>query len=102
MDEVISACPMCRKKKREEAEYKALLNRLSRIEGQIKGIRKMLEEDAYCIDIITQVSAASAALTSFNKELLSSHIRSCVANDIREGEGETVDELVSTLAKLLK
>lgn len=102
MDERISECPMCRTKKREETEYKALINRLSRIEGQIKGIRKMLEDDAYCIDIITQVSAASAALTSFNKELLSSHIRSCVANDIKAGGGETVDELVVTLAKLLK
>lgn len=102
MDKNNSVCPSCKTKKRDEAEYKALANRLSRIEGQIKGIRNMLDEDAYCIDIITQVSAASAALTSFNKELLSLHIKSCVANDIRDGGGETVDELVHTLAKLLK
>ena len=98
----MAECPMCKTKKREEDEYCALINRLSRIEGQIRGIRKMLEEDAYCIDIITQVSAASSALSSFNKELLSSHIKSCVADDIRQGDGETVDELVATLAKLLR
>ena len=87
---------------RSEEEKRALTNRLSRIEGQIRGIRAMLERDAYCPDILTQTSAAVAALNSFNKELLSSHIKGCVANDIREGNDETIDELVATLYKLLK
>ena len=95
-------CPMCKKKKRSEDEYKALANRLSRIEGQIKGIRRMLDEDAYCIDIITQASAAASALTAFNKELLGTHIKTCVAKDIKEGNEEAVDELLATLTKLLK
>ena len=87
---------------RSEEEKRALTNRLSRIEGQIRGIRAMLERDAYCPDILTQTSAAVAALNSFNKELLSSHIKGCDANDIREGNDETIDELVATLYKLLK
>ena len=87
---------------RSEEEKRALTNRLSRIEGQIRGIRAMLERDAYCPDVLTQTSAAVAALNSFNKELLSSHIKGCVANDIREGNDETIDELVATLYKLLK
>ena len=78
------------------------MNRLLRIEGQIRGIRAMLEKDAYCPDILTQTSAASAALNSFNKELLSSHIKGCVARDIKDGNDETIDELVVTLHKLLK
>ena len=94
---------LCHKtKERPEQEYKDLLNRLSRIEGQIRGICKMVENDAYCIDILTQVSAATAALNSFNKVLLGNHIRTCVANDIRQGNDETIDELVSTLQKLMK
>lgn len=93
----------CHKTKaRSEEEYKKLLNRLSRIEGQIRGIRKMVESDAYCTDILVQVSAANAALNSFNKELLGNHIRTCVADDIREGKEETIDELVITLQKLMK
>ena len=91
----------CKRTHRNEEEKKKLLNRLSRIEGQIRGLRKMLEENAYCIDIINQASAASSALDSFNKEMLASHIRSCVADDIREGKDEKLDELVSTLSKLL-
>lgn len=94
-------CICCKKKTRTPEEYKSLINRLSRIEGQIKGLRRMLEEDAYCIDIINQASAASSALTSFNKEILSSHIRSCVADDVREGSGEKLDELVLTLSRML-
>ena len=78
------------------------MNRLNRIEGQIRGIKRMLEEDAYCPDILTQAAAVNAAVNSFNKELLASHIRSCVINDIREGKDETVDELVCTLQKLMK
>lgn len=89
-------------KQRTEEEYKALQNRLSRIEGQVRGIRKMVETDAYCTDILTQVSAVQAALNAFNRELLSSHIRTCVADDIRSGRDETIDELVATLQKLMK
>lgn len=89
-------------KERSEKEYKNLLNRLNRIEGQIRGIKKMVEEDAYCTDILIQVAAANAALNSFNKVLLSEHIRTCVADDIREGKDETIDELVVTLQRLMK
>ncbi len=89
-------------KERSEAEYKDLVNRLSRIEGQIRGIKAMVERGAYCIDIMTQVAAANAALNSFNKVLMGNHIRSCVTNDIRDGKTETVDELVNTLQKLMK
>ena len=78
------------------------MNRLSRIEGQIRGIKKMVEEDAYCTDILIQVAAVNAALNSFNKELLASHIKTCVAEDIRNGKDETIDELVSTLQKLMR
>ena len=92
----------CKTKHRSEQEYKKLINRLSRIEGQIRGLKKMVENDAYCIDILTQSAAAGAALNSFNKELMAEHIRTCVANDIREGKDETVEELVSTLQKLMK
>ena len=93
----------CKKTKlRSEEQKKALLNRLSRIEGQIRGIRKMVEESAYCTDIITQVSAAGAALNAFNKELLSNHIKTCVSEDIKKGNDETVDELVAVLQKLMK
>ena len=86
----------------EPKEYKDLLNRLSRIEGQVRGIRRMVENDAYCPDILVQVSAVNAALNSFNKVLLANHIRTCVADDIREGKDATVDELVATLQKLMK
>ena len=99
-----SKCECCchKKKKRSEKEYKDLIHRLNRIEGQIRGIKRMVEEDAYCPDILVQVSAANAALNSFNKVLLANHIRTCVAEDIREGKDETVDELVKTLQKLMK
>lgn len=95
-------CCSQKKKARTEAEYKKLINRLNRIEGQVRGIRGMLENDAYCTDILMQVSAVNAALNAFNKELLASHIRTCVAEDIREGKDETIDELVATLQKLMK
>mgnify|MGYP001209144855 CR=1 FL=1 len=96
--------PNCcnRKKERSEKEYKDLINRLSRIEGQIRGIKRMLDEDCYCPDIITQVAAANAALNSFNKVLLANHIKTCVADDIRDGKDETIDELLNTLQKLMK
>ena len=96
-------CNCCHKtKKRDEDEYKSLINRLNRIEGQIRGIKGMVEKDAYCTDIITQVAAANAALNSFNKELLSTHIKTCVADDIKAGKMETVDDLLATLQKLMK
>ena len=89
-------------KERPETEYKDLIHRLNRIEGQIRGIRGMVEKDAYCPDILIQVAAVNAALNSFNKALLAQHIRTCVARDIREGKEETIDELVATLQKLMK
>lgn len=92
----------CKTKHRTEQEYKKLINRLSRIEGQIRGLKKMVENDAYCIDILTQSAAAGAALNSFNKELMAEHIRTCVADDIRDGKDETIEELVSALQKLMK
>ena len=96
-------CTCCeRKKKRDEKEYKDMMNRLSRIEGQVRGVKGMVENDAYCVDILTQVSAITSALNSFNKVLLANHIKTCVANDIREGKNEKVDELVVTLQKLMK
>ena len=98
-------CPACcghLTKERSEKEFRDLMNRLNRVEGQIRGIKRMLEEDAYCIDILSQVSAANAALNSFNKVLLANHIRTCVAEDIREGRDDKVDELVITLQKLMK
>ena len=95
-------CCSHKKKERTEKEYKDLLNRLSRIEGQVRGIKRMVEEDAYCTDILIQVSAVNAALNSFNKVLLPNHIRTCVAEDIRAGKEETIDELVATLQKLMK
>ena len=89
-------------KERTEKEYKDLTNRLSRIEGQIRGIKGMVEQDCYCTDILMQVAAVTAALNSFNKVLLSSHIRGCVAEDIKNGKEDTVDELVETLQKLMR
>jgi len=89
-------------KERPASEYKSLINRLNRIEGQIRGIRGMVERDVYCTDILIQVSAVSAALNAFNRELLENHIRSCVARDMREGREETIDELITTLQKLMK
>ena len=89
-------------KERSEEEYKRLIHRLNRIEGQIRGIRGMVEKSAYCTDILVQVAAANAALNAFSKELLANHIRTCVAQDIRAGKDETIDELVATLQKLMK
>ena len=103
-DEKKTCCCGCsqRKKERTPEEYTRLIHRLNRIEGQIRGIRKMVENDAYCVDILTQVSAASCALNSFTKVLLSEHIKSCVTEDIRSGGEEKVDELVKVLQKLMK
>ena len=89
-------------KERSPEEYKSLINRLNRIEGQIRGIKGMVEKNAYCTDILIQVAAANAALNAFNKELLANHIKSCVADNIRAGNDEIIDELVATLQKLMK
>ncbi len=96
-------CECCHKtKQRSEEEYRKLCNRLSRIEGQIRGIRNMVERNAYCTDILTQTAAVTAALNAFSKELLSEHIRTCVAQDIRSGNDEVIDELLNTLQKLMR
>ncbi len=87
---------------RTEEERKKLINRLNRIEGQIRGIRKMVENNVYCTDILVQSAAVNAAVNSFNKDLLASHIRGCVARDIRNGDDEVISELVGTLQKLMK
>lgn len=95
-------CCSQKTKERSEKEYKDLINRLNRIEGQIRGIKGMVERDAYCTDILIQVSAVSSALNSFNKLLLSNHIKTCVTEDIKAGKEETVDELVEVIKKLMK
>lgn len=87
---------------RTEEERKKLINRLNRIEGQIRGIKGMVEKDAYCADILVQSAAVNAAVNAFNKELLAHHIKGCVARDIREGKDDVIDELVATLQKLMK
>ena len=91
-----------RKKERSPEEYKKLIHRLTRIEGQIRGIKGMVENNAYCPDILIQSAAVNAAINAFNKELLANHIRTCVADDIRNGKDEAIDELVVTLQKLMK
>ena len=102
-------CPCCganaysgRTTQRSEDEKKKLINRLSRIEGQIRGIRSMVEKDAYCIDILTQSAAAGAALDAFSRQVLSRHMHTCVADDIRQGNDETIDELMDILQRLMK
>ena len=95
-------CCCHKTKERSQEEYKNLLNRLNRIEGQIRGIKNMVEKDAYCTDILVQVAAANAALNSFSKVLLANHMRTCVVDDIRAGKDETIDELVATIQKLMR
>ena len=95
-------CHKRKTKQRTEAEIRALCNRLNRIEGQIRGLSRMVDENAYCTDIITQTSAVTAALNAFTRELLSAHIRTCVTEDLRQGKAETAEELVETLNKLMK
>ena len=91
-----------KQKNREDKEYKDLMNRLKRIEGQVRGVENMLEKDAYCTDILMQVSAITSALNSFNKVLLANHVKTCVADNIREGNDDVVDELVGVLQKLMR
>ena len=100
MDEQNCCCH--KTKERSEAEVKKLLNRLSRIEGQIRGIRGMVEKDAYCTDILVQSAAVTAAMNAFTRDLLANHLRTCVATYIRAGKDEVIDELVLTLQKLMK
>lgn len=89
-------------KQRACSEKKALITRLSKIEGQVRGVKAMVEEDRYCVDILTQISAIQAALNSFNKELLARHIKTCVSDDIRDGNEDAVDELCELLKRLMK
>ena len=95
-------CECCKTRQRSDGELKRLTHRLSRIEGQVRGLREMLQKDAYCTDILTQVSAVNAALNSFSRELLSEHIRTCVADGLKAGDEDIVDELMTTLQKLMK
>lgn len=103
-EELTEGCPYCsgKHKDRTDAEYKDLMNRLKRIEGQVRGVEGMLENNAYCTDILTQVSAITSALNSFNKVLLANHVKTCVSESIRAGDDTVVDELVTTLQKLMK
>lgn len=97
------SCPCSgRKTEREEQQKKKLMNRLKRIEGQVRGVQRMLEEDAYCAEILIQVSAINSALNGFNKELLNAHLHTCVAEDIRAGKDESIDELAELLRKLMR
>lgn len=96
-------CSCCKKTtKRSENEQKKLIHRLNRIEGQIRGIHKMVENDAYCADILIQSAAVNAAVNAFNRELLANHIKGCVVRDIKDGKDEVIDELLTTLQKLMK
>ena len=92
----------CRHKHREAPEYDALIKRLNRIEGQVRGVRGMVEKEAYCTDILVQVSAIQSALNAFSRELLGNHIRTCVVQDIQNGHTEVIDDLLSTIQKLMK
>lgn len=95
-------CECCKTTERDEEERRKLYNRLSRIEGQIRGLKGMLEKDAYCVDILTQSAAVSAAISAFNRELLADHFRTCVVRDIRQGDDSVVDELLTLMQKLMK
>ena len=101
-ENVPACCCTQRQKHRTDEELKRLTNRLSRIEGQVRGLKGMLEKDTYCTDVLVQSAAISAALNAFNRELLNAHIRTCVAEDIRAGKDEVIDDLMDTLGKLMK
>jgi len=104
LNEVTESCPYCsgKHKDREDKELRDLMNRLKRIEGQVRGVENMLENGAYCTDVLMQVSAINSALNSFNKVLLGNHLKTCVAENLRSGNDEVIDELVNTLQKLMK
>lgn len=97
-------CEHCgnRKKERSDKEYQTMMNRLKRIEGQVRGLERLLEEDSYCVDILTQVMAVNSALNSFSRELLASHVKTCVKNDILAGKDESIEELLAIFQKLMK
>ena len=95
-------CTCHKTKERSQEEIKKLLNRLNRIEGQVRGLKKMVENNTYCIDILTQASAVNSAINAFNKEILSNHLHSCVINDIQKGKKEIIDELLPVMQKLMK
>lgn len=95
-------CESGKKKQRTADEYKSLTNRLSRIEGQVRGVRTMIENDAYCVDVLTQVAAINSALSAFSRELLANHIKTCVTEDIKNGREEAAEELIQTLGRLIK
>ena len=98
-----TGCPACEKQtERSEEQKKKLLNRLSRLEGQVRGVRKMVENDAYCNDVLVQTAAISAAVNAFSREVLRSHLKSCVIRDIREGRDEVADELMETLERMMR
>ena len=99
----MTSCPMCHEsKRRTDEEKQTLINRLRRIEGQVRGIAGMIERDAYCVDVLTQVQAVSSALASFSKALLESHVKSCVRDDVLEGKDEVLDELVDVISRFMK
>ena len=100
-EETAAGCP-CRHKHREAPEYDSLIRRLNRIEGQVRGVRGMVEKECYCTDILPQVSAIQSALNAFNRELLARHIRTCVVTDIQKGDLDVVDDLVATIQKMMK
>lgn len=102
MSEMQRECPHCRTKERAPEEVRKLVNRLNRVEGQVRGIRGMVEKNAYCPDILMQAAAARAALDAFCRELLAEHIRTCVKDDILQGNEEAMDELLMMLRKLMK
>lgn len=100
----MNKCPCCGEKttNRTTDEKKSLINRLNRIEGQVRGVKKMVEENAYCPDILTQSAAINAAVNAFNKELLAKHVKGCVKRDVLEGKDDVIDELVCLLQKLMR
>ena len=100
-EETAAGCP-CRHKHREAPKYDSMIRRLNRIEGQVRGVRGMVEKECYCTDILTQVSAIQSALNAFNRELLARHIRTCVVTDIQKGDLDVVDDLVATIQKMMK
>ena len=102
MEEEKKECCGNKRKERPAQEYRDLIHRLNRIEGQIRGIKGMVEEDRYCTDILVQVAAVNAALNGCTKKLLENHIKTCVVNDIRDGKDGTIEELLETLRKLMK
>lgn len=103
-EELLAECSCCsgKHKERDEQEFKDLMNRLKRIEGQVRGVQNMLENGVYCTDILIQVSAINSALNSFNKVLLGNHLKTCVVENIRNGNDEVIDELLGTFQKLMK